>query len=311
MKKVLVIGAGGYFGSAVVDWLRGLKKFEIICTFRNNDLHAEKRGKSFGLDVLDYDSVRDVLSVVRPHIVINLVGRIPGLIKNQNITLVRDNFLTALNLMEGIDELSLTTKLVLVSSASEYQVQLDTTPLREQDNCAPSGIYGMSKNTMTRFASFYRKQKGLDIVVARVFNVVGPGVGQDTVAGSVISKLSQWSKNSDARRDITLGDLSAIRDFIDVRDMARALCHLGENKTDHLIYNLCSSKPTKVRSIIEGILKVSEIDVQISETKDLERSENPSFSLGNNTRLLESGFAFEYTLKNSIRDMWFHEVAKL
>jgi len=309
MKKVLVLGAGGYFGSAVVKSLSERSEFEVICVYRGEGSSPGKSANSYFINALDYDAMLNVLALSRPDIVINLVGRIPGLIKNQNIALVKDNFMTALNLMEAADELNLMAKIVLVSSAAEYQIQSESTPLNENHNCVPAGIYGLSKNTMTRFAYFYREQRELDIVVARVFNVIGPGAGQDTVAGSVLKQLVQSQKDIVAKQDIQLGDLSAIRDFVDVRDMARALTHLGENKTQHLIYNLCSSKPTQVRSIIESLVEVSGLDVKLVEKIDLARSENPSFSLGDNSRLIDNGFDFSYSLKDSIRDMWLHEIA--
>jgi nucleoside-diphosphate-sugar epimerase len=159
----------------------------------------------------------DLLAQTRPDAVVSCVGRLCG----SGYDLLRANTMPTAALIEAVAAAAPGARLIRLGSAGEYGVVAPGRAAREDDPAAPVSAYGLSHLTATRLLEQASAQRRVDGVTLRVFNPIGPGLNQDTLLGRAAALLAQAVR--EGWEEVTLGDLSAYRDFVDVRDVAAAV----------------------------------------------------------------------------------------
>ncbi|MEU0741109.1 NAD(P)-dependent oxidoreductase [Streptomyces sp. NPDC006134] len=206
--RILVLGASGYLGGHVVERLRALPGARLSLG-----------GRSPAADVtadLARDRPRELVSAlarIAPAAVVNCAGATGG----DAVTLAEVNARGPAVLCAALREAAPRARLVHLGSAAEYGPGTPGRPVTESGATAPAGPYGATKlaGTVAVTAS------GLDAVVLRVGNPVGPGAPRTGLPGRVAALLADAGRGPEAV--LRLGDLSAYRDFVDVRDVAEAV----------------------------------------------------------------------------------------
>ncbi|HEU5395306.1 MAG TPA: GDP-mannose 4,6-dehydratase, partial [Candidatus Methylomirabilis sp.] len=126
-------------------------------------------------------------------------------------------------------------------------------PLTEDRPLQPLTPYGISKAAAEQVGLFYRRARGLPVVVARAFNHTGPGQEPAFVCSDFARQIARIEAGQ-AEAVLRVGDLAARRDFSDVRDVVRAYGLLLEKGTPGEVYNVCSGKAWSIGEIL-GILR--------------------------------------------------------
>ena len=102
---------------------------------------------------------------------------------------------------------------------------------------------------------------------------------------------------------VELGDLSARRDFTDVRDVVRAYQLLMDRGESGEAYNVCSGKAVPVREVVEMALATGEVEIELRIDPDRERPTDAPLVLGDNTKLCTAtGWAPRIPLEQSVED---------
>lgn len=176
-------------------------------------------------------------------------------------------------------------RMIAVSTGALYDPS-QLMPLNEESKVITEGSpYAMSKLAMEEAASKLR-EAGQDCIVVRPFNHIGPGQG----LGFLIPDLAEKLKNTDPKNPhITAGNLKTIRDYTDVRDIARAYADLATTKIlKHGLYNVCSGSGLSGEDIVRTLCENLSIDfnsLQIDTDPSLIRPSDPEKIVGDNSRL--------------------------
>src|SRR5262249_13242219 len=221
---------------------------------------------------------------------------------------ITGNLTCQLNLFEAIRDLGLSTQVHIARSSEEYGlVHKDEVPIREENPLRPLSPYAVSKVGQDYLAYQYWKRHGLHAVRTRGFNHTGPRRGEVFVTSTFARQIAAIEKG---RREpvVRVGNLEAIRDFTDVRDMVRAYwlalkrCEPGEG------YNICSGRGYPIRSVLDILLSQSTTRVEVREDPDRLRPSDVEILLGDCTRFQRTTgwqptIPFEVTLKDLL-DYW-------
>lgn len=219
---LLVLGGDGFVGGAVLRaaLARGVQVVAAVQDEPRVALPDAVRVVRLDPVAGGAGAVDDVLADVRPDALVNAAGLTRGDLPH----LVAANVLLVACLIEGMRAAEVAPpgarrcRLVHVGSSAEYAPRPWGTPTRVGDPTGPASAYGVTKLAATGLVRAAVASSGTDAVVVRLFNPVGPGAPDATLAGSVAARLRRAI--ADGRTSLELGDLSAARDFIDVRDAA-------------------------------------------------------------------------------------------
>jgi NDP-hexose 4-ketoreductase len=165
-------------------------------------------------------SVEDLVTLLRevaPTVVVNCTGRLDG----TGYQLIQANTLVTAILIDAIERAGSGTRLIRLGSAGEYGPVPFGRSVAEDDPAAPVSEYGLSHLAATRLVEFAGTAGRVDGVTLRVFNPIGPGLGGETLLGRAAVRL--YEALVEGADIVTMGPLSAYRDFVDARDVARAV----------------------------------------------------------------------------------------
>lgn len=251
--KILVVGSEGFLGRNVAQELE--RHHEV---FRGVRVGADKQSRRVEIDLGSKDSVRAVLRDVRPEVIVNCAGIVdPSADVSQNQLFTK-------HILESVVEESVKVeKVVLSGSAGEYGlVDSINLPIKEDATLAAASDYGMSKVQEVEFAKEFAKQHSLDVVEARIFNPIGPGMHDKFLITRILKQIREVEVGS--RQELEINRLDATRDYIDVRDVARAIRALIEVPTRYNEYNIGSGKATTNRELIDRVLRFAGSDHRIA-----------------------------------------------
>jgi GDP-4-dehydro-6-deoxy-D-mannose reductase len=165
-------------------------------------------------------------------------------------------------LLKALVDLKSSSRVVLPGSAAEYgKVPVDQLPVREEFQGKPLSAYGLAKESQTRLAKEYSR-RGLDVVTARIFNIVGKDAPEHTLIGSFLSKI-RAACDASQDRTVTVGDLDIKRDFVDMEDVCHALTMLAQSGKSGEVYNVCSGYSVTLRSVLQQMIRASGTSIQI------------------------------------------------
>lgn len=189
-----------------------------------------------------------------------------------------------------------TPRVILVSSGAVYGSD-QTMPLAEQSSVEFNSPYVVSKILMENQAAYYRK-RGLDVVVARPFNHIGPGQGPGFLVPDVIDQLQRGD-------DIKVGNIKTKRDYTDVRDVAAAYRLLATaSELPNNLYNVCSSHSVtgeKIVDLLKNLGNKAGVNVVVDESKV--RPTDVADIYGDHSSLSkDTGWQPTYSLEQTLKD---------
>ena len=259
--RLLIIGASGFLGSHV--WRQASAAGMEVVTAGRSDMPGSRR--HWPLDLAEEEPARIAAKLVdaAPDAVVNCAGATaggPDLLSAANVT-------GAYALATAMLMSSRPARLVHLGSAAEYGHSEQGVPVTELTVPRPVSAYGATKLAGTRLVQLARTA-GLDAVVLRVFNPVGPGIPDSSLPGRLAAELRRAAQlGSDGGAvEIRLGPLDAVRDFVDARDVAEAvLAAVAAASLPRPVLNVGSGLGVPVRSLVNELISISGCDVAVHE----------------------------------------------
>jgi len=312
MKKYLITGYSGFVSHHFLNYLEDQQEACNVLGVDINepafDIHSYKYVQNAfkEIDLLDKVQVDEIIQSYQPDYILHLASYssvasswkhpVTSFVNNTNIFL---------NLVDQVRLLGLNCRILSVGSSEEYgKVSPDVLPLHEKLPTNPVSPYAVARVSQEMLSQIYAKSYGLDIVLTRSFNHIGPGQRDVFAVSSFAKKIINIKYNSSMEKSIAVGDIDIIRDFVDVRDVVKAyflLLHKGEKGE---IYNICSGEGISLRKVLEKMMKILRLDLEIIIDKELIRPADNPIIIGSNNKIKnEIGWQPEIALEKSLIDL--------
>jgi nucleoside-diphosphate-sugar epimerase len=239
-----------------------------------------------------------MLATVAPDAVVNCAGAISGPPAALVAANIDGTYALVTAMLKGR-----AARLVHLGSAAEYGAAEPGVPVTEQSAARPAGMYGVTKLAGTRLIGT-AAAGGLDAVVLRVFNPVGPGAPAASLPGRLAAELRRALA---AGTDVRLGPLDAVRDFVDARDVADAvLAAVTAGSLPHPVVNVGSGHGLPVRVMVGGLIAASGCPAVVREDAACQpRSPDIPWQQADITRAGDDlGWRPRRDLATSLADLW-------
>ena len=308
--RVLITGVTGFAGSHLCDLLLTKEDVEIFGVKRwrsqtENIEHLHSKITLLEGDIRDSTSMREILKEVRPDRIFHLAAQSFVLTSwKLPMEVLETNIMGQLNLLEGVRSLGLDPLIHIAGSSEEYGlVQPEDLPLKEETPLRPLSPYGVSKVVQDLLGFQYFKSYGMRIIRTRGFNHTGPRRGSVFVTSDFAHQISLIEKKR-IKPVIRVGNLEAVRDFTDVRDMMRGYWLALEKGEPGEVYNIASGKGIKIREVLDCLLKLSGVEVKIEEDPEKMRPSDVPILIGDSHKFREkSGWRPEIPFEKTLRDI--------
>jgi len=269
-KRAFITGITGFVGSHLAELLlrEGLEVYGL-CRWRSRTENIETIKEKINLvegDLLDLTSLQRAMIDIRPDFVFHLAGQsfVPASWASPAATF-EINVVGSCNLFEAIRTAKIDPVIQIACSSEEYGlVKEDEVPIKESNPLRPLSPYGVSKIALDYMGYQYYQSYKMKIIRTRAFNHTGPRRGEVFVCSSFAKQIAE--AEAGLRKPILLvGNLEAIRDFTDVRDMVRAYWLAVLKGKPGEVYNIAQGKGVKIREVLDLLLSMSRIKIEVKQ----------------------------------------------
>jgi GDP-4-dehydro-6-deoxy-D-mannose reductase len=241
--RVLVTGAEGFVGGRLIPRLVAAGHTPI--------------GVDRDVDVADRDAVDGAVVAAAPEAVVHLaaISFVPDSVREPAATF-RVNFLGVRHLLEAVAQHAPRARVLVVGTGNVYGVATPPArPFDERSPLRPGSPYAVAKAAADLLARSHAA-RGLDVVRVRPFNHTGRGRPESFVESSLARQIVEIALGRRAPR-LAVGNLDAIRDFLDVEDVVTAYVRLLDRSVPAGLYNVASGVGRSVREILGLLLEIA------------------------------------------------------
>ena len=308
MKKYLITGIGGFVGRYFWDYLL---EHEPDAQVLGIDMmpDAPWTHPSFHyarLNMMDASAVRDIMASFQPDYIVHLASiSSVGQSWKAPAACFSNNTGIFLNLVEVVRAECPSARLLSIGSSEEYgNYPPEAMPLREDYELRPGNPYAVARVAQEMLSRLYAESYGLNIMMTRSFNHIGPGQKDTFVVPSFVKQLVEIKKNG-GKGSMRVGNLDIVRDFLDVRDVVDAYYHILTRGVPGEVYNVCSGRGRRLGDVIDKASSILSIKPSISIDYELIRPSDNLVVVGDAHKIRTSikwmpHFSFEDTLKDII-----------
>lgn len=295
--RLLVLGGSGFLGGHVRRRARAAG-LDVVTAGRSG-LPDSPGHRLVDLAADDPARIAVMLAEVSPDAVVNCAGATAGLLE----TLVAANVNGTYALVKAMLLAAMPARLVHLGSAAEYGRAEPGIPVSERAAPRPAGLYGSTKLAGSRLVDL-AAAAGLESVVLRVFNPVGPGAPRTGLPGRLAAELRQAAAHG---TDVRVGPLDAVRDFVDARDVAdAAVAAAAAARLPRPVLNIGSGRAVPVRAMVNELLAISGCAATVHEdAAGPARSAEIPWQQADISRAAEDlGWQPRRDLATSLADLW-------
>ena len=274
--KALITGLNGFVGG----WLRDHLLAEGDSVF----------GLPDGLDVCDRQGIIDFMNSVEVDCLFHLAALTHvGQSWHDPEAFFRVNVLGTQNITEALARSNPNGKLIYISSSEVYGQSLASSsgdeylPIKETASIRPVTPYAASKAAAEYVSLQGAFGRGLDVVIARPFNHVGPGQGEQFVVSGLAKRII--AAEIEGLDSIPIGNLDSERDFTDVRDVVRAYRSLAISGDSGEAYNVCSGRAVSIAEVAQELIRLAGGSVALRQDPSLMRMVEVKTSIGDRSKI--------------------------
>jgi len=299
--RALVTGSNGFVGRHLAAELRAQDAdvWGVDCAIQA----ATDGNATFVLgDILDAAFLDGVLKQARPTHVFHVAGQV-GSSESDREALFRANLDAAVSVAESMRQCAPGAWLLLASSSAVYGAS-SILPVAEDAPVRPTTAYGESKAAAEDAVRRIAGDAGIRVVVARTFNLIGPAMSRRLFAGSLAAQIAAAERGGEPQ--VKVGNLQGRRDYVDVRDAARAYVSL--TACDAGTINVCSGVAHSSQELADEMCRLAAVPVTLDHDGSRVQAGDVDEQRGTFRRLAEAtGWTPSIPFGQSVRDVLEHE----
>ncbi|PLX35244.1 MAG: GDP-fucose synthetase [Hyphomicrobiales bacterium] len=294
--RVLVTGANGLVGSAVVEHLTEQGYENVLEVSRQN------------CDLMDKAETEAVITGYRPNYIFHAAARVYGIMgnmKNRALSF-HENILINTHVIHA-SHLAGARKITVMGTGAVYPYPSPRLPLVEDDIFLgrPHGAeesYAHAKRAALAMLEAYEADYGLEWAYVVSCNLFGPRDKFDIEFGHVVpSLIAKFYHAKETGGQVTVwGDGSAQRDFLFVNDCAAAVTRIMSAGRGPV--NIGSGNVYRIRDIVDTLARITEMEDRIKW--DATKPNGQDYRAYDLSRLSALGFDPAYSLEEGLRLTW-------
>ena len=276
-KKALITGITGFVGSHLADYLLANTKYKIFGLKRVNSQlrninHILDKIEFLNGDLIDQTSLVKVLKISKPDYIYHL-GALSWVTPSWDMpsAYMQVNAIGTINLFEALRTTRLKPRILIPCTPEEYgDVPKNSIPITEETRLAPVNLYAASKVAQDAISQAYEASYGFEIIRTRAFNHEGP---RRDILGALASFAYQIARIERGLQGpiIKVGNLSAKRTFIDVRDVVHAYHLAMEKGIPGELYLIGSDQIHRIKECLEILISLSPMKKKIKYAIEKDR----------------------------------------
>ncbi len=313
--RALITGISGFVGTHLAEYLRasqpevevfGLRRWRSEEPDGAVEVPAARVVEG---DLLDASSLLRMVQGAKPDVIFHLAASSSVASSwDTPAEMLQVNVLGTLRVLEAVRQAAPRARVVLACSAEAYgAVAEGDLPIRESQPFRPVSPYAVSKAAADMLGYQYFESFGIGVVRMRFFNHCGPRQPARFVIASLARQIAEI-ENGLKPPQIRVGKLDVRRDFVDVRDAARAYWLAATHAEAGAAYNVASGRAHAIREILDRLLRLTSAKVEVvTDSERVRPSEIPVLE-GDASRFRDATgwhpeIPFEKTLSDTL-DYW-------
>lgn len=310
--KAMIIGGAGFVGAYLTRHLHDDLKWEVVVTKMPQE-QIKANVKVVDLNILESDKVVSLLQEDKPDYIFHLAAQSSVAVSWKNPGLTVDvNIKGAVNVLEAVRIMEKPARVLLIGSGEEYgHILPEESPIKETNHVRPGNIYAATKACQNMLGAIYAEAYQMDVMMVRAFNHIGPNQAPIFVVADFCKQVAEMEAGM-REPVMQVGNLSAKRDFTDVRDVVRAYGLLVQYGKAGETYNVGSGQAIAIEQILQMIVSKSALDIQIEIDPEKLRPVDVPIIEANTQKLVQmTGWKREISLEQTIQetlDYWRKEV---
>lgn len=317
--RALITGITGFAGSHLAEYLLAHQPHvQVFGTRRwrsplDNLTNVIDKVELIETELRDYQSVHSCLAKSRPDLIFHLAAQsfVPTSWNAPTETL-DTNIIGQTNIFEAVRALGLDPVIQIACSSEEYGlVHPEETPIKETNDLRPLSPYAVSKVGQDYLAYQYFMSYGIKAIRTRGFNHTGPRRGDVFVTSNFAKQLAQI-KHGKKEPVIHVGNLDALRDFTDVRDMVRAYWLATQKGKPGEVYNIATGQGILIKDMLQKLITLAEVEVEVRPDPARMRPSDVEILLGDSTKFRnDTGWQPEIPFDVTLRDLFAYWVERI
>ncbi len=275
-ETILITGGTGFVGSHLVEELLSKGFTKIFVTnygSTNSYVHSIlPESQIISVNLTDQAETFHLIETLKPKWIFHLASiAIASNSFEKAATIFQNNIGLQLNLLEAVKVHSPQSRILVVGSGMEYgmiahdesePVDLEKYPgVNELTELKPTNPYAVSKITQDLLGLSYHYSYQLDVVRARPFNHIGERQTTDFAIPAFASQIAQIEKGQQEK--ILVGNLDAVRDFSDVKDIVKGYILLLEKGQSGEVYNLGGGRGYVMRNVLDMLCRMANVPITV------------------------------------------------
>jgi GDP-4-dehydro-6-deoxy-D-mannose reductase len=309
--RILITGVTGFAGGHLAEYLYHNSAAELhgLCrqpTWPESLAHLQDKVRLHPCDLTDTAAIAGHLQRIAPDQIYHLAGYAhAGQSFRDAEAAWNGNWLATRRLYDVIESWGGKCRILFVGSGLVYG-HPNVLDHAHDENCPllPANPYASSKSAADLMSYQYTRFPGLDIVRARPFNHIGPRQSPQFAVAHFAKQIAAIERGEQPAV-LETGNLSAHRDFTDVRDVVRAYVLLMEQGQTGDVYNIATGLSHSMQEVVDRLLGLARCQVSVSPQPRLMRAAEMAIVRGDSSKLREEtgwtpSHSFDQTLLDTL-----------